>query len=158
MQNILDKLRDFKKGIVLLGDLNGLLSQGELENEVLAALKENVIKVRLTPEQIKDLEVNYSEKVQELFQMDIPEKDRKYSFITVEENELISKNSLFGNLICEKRPLRIIFLISMKALHTQSEEIKFLILGNMDNFLLGKISSEDKELLEKDASSEKVYL
>ena len=79
----------------------------------------------------------------------LPSESRKYSVVHTNQDHLSAQSELFEPLIAESRMLKIIFVIEIDNLSALSENLKNLLFGNIDNFVVGDLSESENELFNK---------
>ena len=79
----------------------------------------------------------------------LPTESRKHSVIHTNQAHLADQGELFEPLIAESRMLKLIFVIEIESLSALSENLRNLLFGNIDNFIVGDLSEPEKELFNK---------
>jgi hypothetical protein len=79
----------------------------------------------------------------------LPTESRKYSVIHTNRAHLANQGDLFEPLIAESRMLKLIFVIEIENLSALGEDLRNLLFGNIDNFIVGDLSESEKELFNK---------
>ncbi len=123
-------------GVVLVGKFDSnenVLS--DLEIELKSLVGENYNRVASAEEYL------------DLFSTRKTSANETYTLIHIAQELLTKRTETVMNLINEKRPLKIVPVLSLQNIYSLSEELLDAIFGNFGYFIIGELTEHDEQTL-----------
>lgn len=127
---------DVTNGAVLVGKFDSVEKiMNDLETELKSIVSENYNRVESAEEYL------------DLFSTRKASANETYTLIHITQELLTKHTETIINLINEKRPLKLVPVLSLQNIYSLSEELLDAIFGNFGYFIIGELTEHDEQTL-----------